>query len=288
MSNQITEAFVQEFGNTYQHLAQQMPSRLESCVTVESGIVGMSKSINRLGLQVATKRTTRHGDTPINDTPHSTRYLDLDDYEVGDMVDDQDKIRLLVDPTSDYTKAMVSAHNRTKDDIVLSAMGGAARSAASSSVALTAGQTILVGGTGLTKAKLLQAKALFRTNEADEENGEELFIAYGSVQMTDILADTTFTSADYLAMNMLQTGTLKGKWMGFTWIPTQRCPKASTTRTIYAWAKSGVCLGIGQNIVTRVGEDPSKSFNTRVYAKQSLGAVRIEEAKVVAIQCNEP
>jgi hypothetical protein len=287
MSNQITEAFVQEFGNTYKHLAQQMPSRLESAVVVESGIVGMSKSINRLGLQVATKRVTRHGDTPINDTPHSTRYLDLDDYEVGDMVDDQDKIRLLVDPTSDYTKAMVAAHNRTKDDILIAAMGGAARSAASTTVALGAGQTIVVGGTGLTKTKLLQAKALFRANEADEENGEELYIAYGSVQMTDILADTTFTSADYMAMQMLQTGTLKGQWMGFNWIPTQRLPKSGATRTIYAWAKSGVALGIGQNIVTRVGEDPSKSFNTRIYAKQSLGSVRIEESKVVAINCNE-
>ena len=63
--------------------------------------------------------------------------------------------------------------------------------------------------------------------------------------------------------------------------------KASTTRYCYAWAKSGVCLGVGQNIVTRVGEDPSKSFNMRVYAKQSLGAVRIEEEKVVEIACIE-
>jgi hypothetical protein len=286
MSSQITEAFVQEFGAAYNHVAQQMASRLEGAVKVESGIVGTSKSINRVGQQIATQRTTRHGDTPINDTPHSTRYVDLLDYEVGDMVDDQDKLRLLVDPTSDYLKAMVAAHNRKKDDIIISAFGGNSR-ASTGNVALPSGQKIAVGGTGLTKTKILQALKLFRQNEADEEAGEELYIAYSATALQDVLGDTQLTSADYLAVQMLQAGSLKGKWCGFNWIPTERCPKVSTTRFLYAWAKSGVALGVGQNIVTRVGEDPSKSFNMRVYAKQSLGAVRIEEEKVVEIACLE-
>jgi hypothetical protein len=36
----------------------------------------------------------------------------------------------------------------------------------------------------------------------------------------------------------------------------------------------GHVLGVGENIVTKVGEDPSKAFNTRIYAKMSIGAVR--------------
>lgn len=286
MSFQITEAFVQQFGDNFKHLAQQNSSRFEGAVTIEPNITGMSKSINRLGQRTAQRRLTRHGDTPINDQPHSTRYVDLFDWEDGDMLDDQDKVRMLADPTSDYVKAMVAALNRSKDDVIVASLGGNSRST-TGSVALPAAQKIAVGGTGLTKAKLIQAKRLFRAAEADEEAGEELYIGYSSSALSDILSDTTLTSADFLAGQMLQSGTLKGKWLGFNWIPSERFTKVSTTRYLYAWAKSGVTLGIGSNVMTRIGEDPGKGFNVRAYAKMSLGAVRVEEEKVVEIACVE-
>lgn len=286
MSQQITEAFVQQFADNFIHVAQQKTSRFEPCVTIEPNIRGMSKSINRLGQRTATRRTSRHGDTPINDQPHSTRYVDLFDWEDGDMIDDQDKIRMLTDPQSEYVQAMVASLNRAKDDVIVTALGGFSRSS-TGNILLPSTQKIAVGGAGLTKAKLIQAKKLFRGNEADEEAGEELYITYSSQALADILADTTLTSADFLAGQMLQSGTLKGKWLGFNWIPSERTPKSGTTRYLYAWAKSGVVLGKGEDITTKVGEDPGKGFNVRIYAKMSIGAVRVEEEKVVEIAALE-
>jgi hypothetical protein len=286
MSQQITEAFVAAYSDNYMHLAQQSESRLQGTVRVDASIVGMSKSVNRLGKRQPRRRTSRHADTPVNDQPHSTRYVDLADWDDGDIVDDLDKVRLLTDPTSEYVQAMIAGFNRTKDDEIIAALGGNSRSS-SGNVALTAGQKIAVGGTGLTKAKIIQAKKLFRANEADEENGEELYFLYSATALSDILSDSTLTSADFLAGQMLQSGTLKGKWMGFTWIPTERCPISGATRKLYAYAKSGVLLGIGKDIQTNVGVDPSKGFNVRVYAKMSIGAVRIEEEKVVEVSCTE-
>lgn len=286
MSNQITEAFRQEFADNFKHVAQQNGSRLEGTVMQEAGIKGSSKSINRLGQRTAQRRLNRHSDTPINDQPHSTRFVDLFDWEDGDMLDDQDKIRMLVDPNSDYVKAMVGGLNRAKDDVIISALGGNARST-SGNVALPAAQKIAVGGTGLTKAKIIQAKKMFRANEADEEAGEELTMLYSATALSDVLTDTTLTSADFMAVQMLQQGTLKGTWCGFRWVPTERCPKVSTSRFLYAYAKSGIALGVGENIVTKVGEDSGKGFNTRIYAKMSIGAVRVEEEKVVEIACVE-
>lgn len=286
MSQQITEAFVQQFADNFIHVAQQKTSRFEPCVTIEPNIRGMSKSINRLGQRTATRRTSRHGDTPINDQPHSTRFVDLFDWEDGDMIDDQDKIRMLTDPQSEYVQAMVASLNRAKDDVIVTALGGFSRSS-TGNILLPSTQKIAVGGAGLTKAKLIQAKKLFRGNEADEEAGEELYITYSSQALADILADTTLTSADFLAGQMLQSGTLKGKWLGFNWIPSERTPKSGTTRYLYAWAKSGVVLGKGEDITTKVGEDPGKGFNVRIYAKMSIGAVRVEEEKVVEIAALE-
>lgn len=286
MSQQITEAFVQQFADNFRHLAQQMTSRFEPHVTIEPNIVGMSKSVNRLGQRTAQRRTQRHADTPINDQPHSTRFVDLFDWDDGDMIDDQDKIRMLVDPTSEYVKAMVASLNRAKDDVIISSFGGNSR-ATTGNIILPAVQKIAVGGTGLTKAKIIQARKLFRRNEADNHNGEELYITYTADSAAAILADPTLTSQDYMAGKFLQDGDIEGKWMGFNWIPSERTPYDGATRRLYAWAKSGVTLGKGSDITTEVGKDPGKGFNVRIYAKMSIGAVRVEEEKVVEISVAE-
>lgn len=286
MSFQVTEAFVQQFSANFYHLSQQTESRFQSTVRVESGIVGDSKKISRIGATAAQKKTTRHGDTPLIETPHSTRWIDLDDYEWADLVDELDKKKMLADPTSDYLKAGVSAMNRSKDDVIYSAMRGSARSS-SGTVALPSGQKIAHGGAALTKAKIIQAKKMFRANEADEENGEELYFAYSAEQMEDVLNDTTLTSADYMAVNMLQEGAVGKKWAGFKWIPSQRMYSDGTSRFCVAWAKSGVALGVGAEIMTRITERADKSYAMQPYARMSIGAVRVEDAKVVEIACNE-
>lgn len=288
MSFQITEAFVHQYAANFMHLAQQQDSRLQRCVRVEAGIVGAAKSVNRLGATAAQIRTTRHGDTPLVETPHSTRWLDLRDYEWADLVDDLDKKKMLADPTSEYLKSGVMALNRSKDDVIIAALGGSARTGTSTQ-ALTSGQKIVHGGAGLTKAKLITARKLFRANEADEEAGEELFLAYGNEQLEDLLGDTTLTSMDYNTVLSMVGGNIPPgqKLFGFIPVPTERLAKASTTRYCYAWAKSGVALGIGAEIKTRLTERADKSYALQPYASMSLGAVRIEEEKVVEIQCTE-
>lgn len=282
MSFQVTEAFVQAFSSNFMHLAQQQESRLASRVTVESGIVGDSKKMSRIGSTAAQKKTTRHGDTPLIETPHSTRWVDLDDYEWADLVDSLDKKKMLADPTSDYTKAGVAAMNRSKDKVIYDAARGTARTL-SGTQALTSAQKIAHGSAGLTKAKIIQAKKIFRGNEADEENGESLHFQYTDLALEDVMSDTSLTSSDFTNVMMLQSGTLKGRWMGFEWVPYQQTSNDGTTYYLIAWAKSGVVLGVGAEITTRLSERADKSYAMQPYASMSLGAVRMEEAKVVEI-----
>ena len=287
MSFQVTEAFVTQFSANFYHLSQQMESRLESKVVVESGIVGESKKMNRIGATAAQKKTTRHGDTPLIETPHSTRYVDLDDYEWADLVDDMDKKKMLADPASDYLKAGVAAMNRSKDDVIIAAMNGSARSS-SGSVALPAAQKVAHGSAVLTKAKLITARKNFRVNECDGENGEELYIAYSADQLEDLLTDTTMTDTQYNTVLSMMSGDIpKGqKLFGFGVVPTERITNDGTSDLVLAWAKSGVALGIGKEITTRLTERADKSYAMQPYACMSLGAVRIEDAKVMQIACN--
>lgn len=286
MSFQVTEAFVQQFSANFYHLSQQTESRLGSRVRLEPNIVGDSKKINRIGATAAQRRTTRHGDTPLIETPHSTRWIDLDDFEWADLVDELDKKKMLASPDSEYLKAGVAAMNRSKDDVIYAAARGSARTS-SGTTALTSGQKVAVASAGLTKAKIIAAKKLFRANEADEENGEQLYCTYGAEQMEDVLNDTTLTSADFLAVQMLQEGKVGKRWLGFEWVPFERATLVSTDRFQIAWAKSGLALGVGAEIMTRLTERADKSYAMQPYARMSIGAVRVEEAKVVEISCLE-
>lgn len=287
MSFQITEAFVQQFRDNFLHLAQQKESRLQTCVRVEENVVGVSFKFDRLGATSAQKKTGRHTDTPLIETPHSSRFADLADYEWADLIDNMDKAKMLIEPTSDYLAAGHAAMNRSKDDVIIASFGAAARSGVSSTVALPAAQKIAHGGSGLTKAKLIATKKLFRKNEADQEAGEELYLAYGNEQLEDLLTDTTLTNTEYNTVLSMLNGALPPSLFGFKPIPTERLPLSGGIRNCYAWAKSGMGLAIGVNIQVEVTKRADKSYAVQPYICMSLGAVRTEEEKVVEIGAQE-
>ena len=51
----------------------------------------------------------------------------MSDYEYADLVDDQDKIRMLISPESTYGKAAAAAIGRAMDDEIIDALGGTAK-----------------------------------------------------------------------------------------------------------------------------------------------------------------
>ena len=287
----ITTAFKQQFHDSYFHALQQKDSRFQATVTDRGMIDGSSFTTNNIGLVEAQEVTGRYQDKTAQEVAHSTRIAYMADYDIGPLVVDTfDLAKLVADPTYKYVELLVAAANRRKDKTIYRALldGSLTRSAeggALSSTAIPADQQIAAGGTGFTKAKILQAKALFRSNEADEFNGEELYLAYDGVMLRQLLADTTLTSADYMTVQMLQTGALAGKWCGFNWIPYNALdvPAGNTSRTI-AWAKSALQFGTGINVKTDVSENKTKRGHpVEAYAFMSLGATRQDEDKVVQI-----
>jgi hypothetical protein len=52
---------------------------------------------------------------------------------------------------------------------------------------------------------------------------------------------------------------------------------------IPVWTKNGVGLGVWNDIKANVAEVPTKRFNWMVYMGMTLGATRLEEARVVQL-----
>jgi hypothetical protein len=168
MSSQITTAFVNQFSSNIQMLSQQMGSLLRTAVDNES-VTGEKAFFDQVGSAAAVLRTTRHADTPLIDTPHSRRMVTMADYEYADLIDDQDKVRLLADPTSTYSRAAAAAMGRAMDDVIISAALGTAKTGkdGSTSTTLPSAQKIVHGSAGLTIAKLVSAKQILDEGNVD-------------------------------------------------------------------------------------------------------------------------
>lgn len=291
MSFQITENFTQQFGTNFRILGQQRRSRFEPFVQVEPNIVGTSMSVERIGSTEVLPIESRHSDTKYVDTPHSRRWLDLADFAWADLVDKMDKIKMLADPTTPYLQVGVAAHNRKKDEIILTAATGNARTGTQGLIALPTSQKIAASATGLTLEKLMLAKELLDAAEidADDITGQgnpTRVMAVTSRQLSNLLNTTQVTSADYNTVQALVRGTVDS-FMGFKFIRTERLPKIGNIRYCPAWVEGSVAYGYGQDTMQRIDEMPGKNYSVQVYASGSYGAVRVEDAGVVEIACQE-
>ena len=290
MSTQITTAFVEQYSSNVSMLAQQMGSRLRGAVDVET-IRGKNGFFDQIGTTAAVVRSTRHGATPQINTPHSRRRVSLADYEWADLVDDLDKVRMLVDPTSSYAKAAAAAMNRSIDDVIIAAFnasadtgvaGGTAVPLPSTSKFSTAQQT-----DGLTIAKLLATKHFLDAGDVDPSI--KRYFVCGAKQIQDLLGTTSVTSADFNTVKALASGQVDS-FLGFQFIMSNRLPMDGTNtddRLCFGFTEDAIKLAIGADVKAKISERDDKSYATQVYYSMALGATRMEEEKVFQVPCDE-
>ena len=285
MSTQITTAFVNHFSQNIQLLSQQMGSLLRNSVRQET-VTGEKAFFEQIGSAVAQKRASRHASTPIMDTPHARRMVTMSDYEYADLVDDQDKIRMLISPESTYGKAAAAAIVRAMDDEIIDALGGTAKTGVSggTSTALPSGQKIAHGSAGLTIAKLISAKKIMDQNSVDPSI--ERYIVVSPEQIEDLLNTTSVTSSDFNSVKALVNGTVDS-FMGFRFITSNRLKDDGTSRLCYAYAREGVVMALGKDVTAKIDPRPDKSYSTQIYYCSTFGASRMQEEMVVELACNE-
>lgn len=293
MSNEITTARSQSYTSNVALLLQQRQSRFRATVMEGSYTGKAAKAVEQIGAVAAQKRTTRHGDTPLIHTPHDARWVYPVHYEFADLIDDQDKLEMLIDPTSPYAVNAAMALNRGIDDEIIEAALGTSKTGenGSTSTAFDSNQVVAVGegasgATGMNIAKLRAAKKKFIAAEVDLDV-DPLYCALSAEQHDDLLNESQAISLDFNDRPVLVDGRIKS-FMGFNFIQSERlATDGNSYRRNFAWAKSGLHLGVWNDVTGRVTERDDKSYATQVYAKMTVGATRTEEKKVVEIKCSE-
>jgi len=293
MSFEITTPFVEQYKNEVKLLLQQA-GVLRHAVTEES-ITGKKAFFEQIGTIEAVERISRHSDTPLTPHPHARRSLVTATYEMADLIDDADKVRLLIDPGSSYMQSMKLAAGRQIDRIIRDAMTGTAATGVSGAgtadlddtnkVARTFNEDGSATSRGLTVGKLREAAKIF--GEKNVDPSEERYIAVRPQQVNDLLRDDEVTSADFNTVKALVTGEID-TYMGFKFIQTNLLTNDSSDyTTCFAWVRSAMILGVGQDVQAQVAVRADKSFSTQYYVSMDFGATRMEEGKVVEITCDE-
>jgi len=268
-------------------LAQQKGSRLRRVCREDGRINGKSVFFDRIGPTAAVRNTARHADTPLVTTQHSRRRADLVDYDWADLVDQTDLLRTLYDPANPYAMNAMWAMGRALDDEIIASMAAAANTGVdgSTSVAFPAAQKILNQSADMTVAKLLNARELLEEGEVDPD--AKKYVICSADQITALLNETEVKSADFNVVKALAAGEVN-TYMGFEFIRTERITgKGGTDALCYALTSNAMGLMVSKDVVVDIGPRRDKRNATQVYVCMSLASLRIEDAQIVQIACDE-
>jgi hypothetical protein len=276
MPEQIDTALYNAYKSGLEIQFQQKGSRLRQYVREEHQS-SEYEYYDRIGPVDAVEIKDRHGDTPLLETPHTRRRVGLRDFDWGTLIDKEDKIRMLSDPTSSYTQNAIYALGRKVDDIIVEAMDADAYTGKDGSTVVdfaTDGGSTITAGSGLTIAKLLETRERLIESEAVMDD-QHICMALSVREINQLLQLTEVKSSDYNTVKALAQGNID-TFMGFKFIRLQRLPYNSGTgvRTCFAWIQDGIILGINQALEVDVSRRPDKRNAWQPYVKGHFAATR--------------
>jgi hypothetical protein len=225
-----------------------------------------------MGKGLANQKASQTDVTPM-DISHTKVPVTLENWVAGEYTDIFDAAEVNFDERRELAETIAGAMGRRADQLVIDA--------------LSAGSTIAHGSTGLTLAKLTSASETLNDNGVPAGDRILLTSAQG---ITDLLGDSTITSADYNTVRTLMSGEIN-TFMGFNIIMLESRSEGgltldSTTRDCYAFHKSAVGAAIGLDISTEVNYIPEKTSWLSL-GKYKAGAVTIDSAGVVKVEITE-
>lgn len=282
----IDSVFVKQYADTYTILLEQKESKLLSTVTNIGAVTGTSFTANEMGTLGDTFDTlTRFGDTQYTDASFASRLATMNDFPNFTRLAIQDLYKLKAQPQDQLLQRLHSKWNRKVDSVVYNALiGNAPRKEVGAdtytNIALPASQ--ILGDVAVVPSKqlLIDIRTKFMENECDED----IYITYNADLLNAILADTTLTSADYLAGQMLQRGEVSN-FLGFNWVHYEGIKAVDgLSATGVAYTRSAVEIGMNTISPLKIVEVETQNRFNSIGHVEAIGAVRVDEKRVVAFK----
>lgn len=279
MAVSINNAFVTLFDSEVKQAYQGQ--RLLAGVTRErAGVEGSTIKFPKIGKGSATIRVPQTDVTPLNVT-YSQVTATMEDYIAAEYSDIFNQQKVNFDERQELVQVVSGAIARRMDQVVLDALTAASSPG-------TVANSIGGANTDLNIAKLRAAKKIMDQKNVPSE-GRTMLIHANS--LSALLGLTEVTSADFASVKALVTGDVN-TFMGFNFITFGDRDEGglaidgSSDRTLFAFHRDSIGLGIGMGQQSRVDYIPEKT-SFLVASMFSAGAVAIDDDGIVKLTCRE-
>lgn len=298
----LSNLFVTQFSTLLELKLQQRASLLRGSVR-EGSHTGskLASPIQQLAAVYMQTPAGRFAPKNFEANSYTRRWIVPIDKELDQLVDNFDMLKTPIDPKSQLVEAAASAVGRAFDDEIIRSM------TATSTIGTDAGSLTTeawdttdfqIAGdfgvtasnpVGLTVAKLNEARRILEHYHAlDFEKDPVLVI--GSQQHADLRNQAQVVSSDFNRNGGVLTDGMVSNFMGFRIIVSERLPTITdknsnaNQRSCRAYVKSGVYLGLWQDMKTEVLRLPHLSSNPwDVNTICSFGATRTQLGKIIEV-----
>lgn len=292
MSANIPEHYVQQYSANISLLLQQKGSKLRNTVTVGSHVGKQASPVDQFGAVEMQPVTSRFAPLTRVDAPAARRWVFPSDFDLPQLIDEFDKLRLITDPSSAYVQNAVMAAGRQYDRLICSAFTGTAKTGESggTNTVFTAGNEVdvAVGGSNskLNVEKILAVKELMMSKHIDFDM-DEAYIGITAADHTSLLREVQITSNEFNTRPVLVDGKIE-QFLGFRFVHCELIEtimKGTNEVTLPVWVKSGMYLGVWNDMRHSISKrNDIQSEPWQIYTYMTAGATRLEENKVFAIE----
>ena len=291
--------YKRKFNDMITHQLQQDGSKLEAVVTIEDAM-GERTSFDKMGSGEAAEHTARFEEIAISRISAERRLLTPTTIFDARHVSDLDIIRAANNPQSDVVKAITMALARKKDDIIIAAAVGTAMREVEGSASNVTFDTsnsrvadtfigysdLSAGSTMLHEGKLQEAARKLQAAEVEEP----LFVIANANQLANLryrAAKLGWTRTDFLGKQALTIPGLDEAldgFLGMRFIRSERVPQVSSKDNVLVLPKSAIKMGQWKALRVDVREKHDHvGFPLQVYADETIGAVRMDELKIISV-----
>lgn len=231
------------------------------------------------------------------DAVFERRWVFPKDKDLPQLIDAFDELRVISDPKSQYSSNAAAAAARAWDDELIAASNADAKLGTDVNgfstetfddttygIASTAGAS---AATGMNVYKLRELRRKMRHYAEDGDmNNDQLTIVIGSQQEADLLGETQVISSDFNgARPTLVEGAIT-RFLGFDFVISERLPVIANVRTVIAFMKSGLYLGVWNDMTTRPSQRNDLSgMPWQLYTNYTVGATRLQKGKLFVVYC---
>lgn len=294
MSQNLPNHYVYQFANNVQLKLQQKGSKLMPFVMSGSHKGEQASVVDQFDSIEMQEVLGRFSPIVRTDAAADRRWVQPFKFDLAQMIDPFDELQILTDPKSKYVENAVNAAGRKMDDLIIDALFGTSKTGkyGTTSTTFPAGQQIAVNygasaNTGLTIAKLRQAKKLLMAAEVDIDS-DPICAIVTAAQHDNLLAEMQVINMDYKLGAVLDKGKVQ-EVLGIKLIHCERLDvDGSSYRRVPVFAKSGMYLGKWNEMTTDISQRKDLSGHPwQAYLWMMAGATRLEEEKIVEVKCAE-